>query len=87
MLALATCLFPLTAADATVKIHDLEGNLAITLIGHTQGISDVAWTQDSSHVATASDDKLIKVWDVETVRNMCCNHFLSHVFAFGTFAL
>jgi WD40 repeat protein len=60
-----------------VRIHDLEGNLAITLLGHTQGISDVAWTQDASHVATASDDKLIKVWDVETVRYLMLHHFLS----------
>ena len=39
----------------------------ITLQGHAQGISDVSWAQDSRHVATASDDKLIKVWNVETV--------------------
>ena len=55
-----------------MSVHDLNGELKITLAGHTQGISDVSWTQDSSHLATASDDKLIKVWDIETVSSDNC---------------
>ncbi|CAN0487562.1 unnamed protein product, partial [Hapterophycus canaliculatus] len=32
-----------------------------------QGLSDLAWTENSRKIATASDDKLIKIFDVETV--------------------
>lgn len=35
----------------------------------TKGLSDLAWTENSRKIATASDDKLIKIFDVETVRD------------------
>lgn len=34
---------------------------------NVQGLSDLAWTENSRKIATASDDKLIKIFDVETV--------------------
>lgn len=36
---------------------------------HTgQGVSDVAWSSDSRYICSGSDDKTVKVWDVNEVR-------------------
>lgn len=34
--------------------------------GHSQGISDISWASDSNYLASASDDKTLKIWDVTT---------------------
>lgn len=39
----------------------------MTMIGHTEGISDIAWSSASELLASASDDKTIRIWDVESV--------------------
>lgn len=36
-----------------------------SLEGHVGGLSDVAWSADSRFLATASDDKTIKLWNAE----------------------
>lgn len=33
-----------------------------------QGISDVAWSSDSNLLVSASDDKTLKIWDLNSVR-------------------
>lgn len=56
------------AADKLVKIWDIErGELMSTLEGHTEGISDVAWSSDGEFIASASDDKTVRVWSLESV--------------------
>lgn len=35
-------------------------------IGHSRGINDVVWNTTGSYIATASDDKTARLWDVET---------------------
>jgi COMPASS component SWD3 len=32
--------------------------------GHSQGISDCAFTADSQYIASASDDRTAKLWEV-----------------------
>lgn len=56
------------AADKLVKIWDCEkGELLDTFVGHTEGISDIAWSSDCEFLASASDDKTIRIWSMETV--------------------
>lgn len=57
------------AADKLIKVWSvLTGQILKTLEGHTEGLSDVAWSSDSALLASASDDKTVKVWNVDTVR-------------------
>lgn len=60
---------PYSAADKQIKLWDaMDGQYKATLTGHSQGISDVAWSDDSAYLASASDDKTVRVWDIEKVR-------------------
>ena len=65
-----------TSADASPPLDEKEREKSksrklkmlkpsLTLRGHTEGINDVEFTEDSRFVATASDDKTIRIWDVE----------------------
>ncbi|KAH0542923.1 hypothetical protein FGG08_002692 [Glutinoglossum americanum] len=59
----------LIAADATIKIWDAAtGKHSQTLEGHLAGISTIAWSPDSKTLASGSDDKSIRLWDIPTVR-------------------
>ena len=52
------------AADKLIKLWDADtGDIIRTLEGHTEGISDVAWSANGDFLASASDDKTVKVWD------------------------
>ena len=39
----------------------------LTLSPSPQGISDLAWSQDSKYLVSASDDKTLKIWEAATV--------------------
>jgi len=56
------------AADKLVKIWStFTGQIIKTFEGHTEGLSDVAWARDSTYLASASDDKTIRIWNVDSV--------------------
>lgn len=38
----------------------------ISLIGHSRGINDVTWSPTAAYIATASDDKTLRLWNAET---------------------
>lgn len=75
------------AADATIRIWDLKtGKRLLLLEGHLAGVSTIAWSPDSKTLASGSDDKSIRLWDVATVG--FCGFFsfpftLSSLFSFG----
>ena len=59
---------PLPGAETVVKIWSSgTGEFLRNLTGHTQGLSDIAWSSDSVYLASASDDTTIRIWNVETV--------------------
>lgn len=41
----------------------------LTLSGHARGINDVAWSASQQYLATASDDKTLRLWDVSSESN------------------
>lgn len=60
-----------TAADATIKIwHASTGELFQTLEGHLAGISTISWSPDSRYLASGSDDKIIRIWDLSTGKSL-----------------
>ena len=69
------------SSDGTVKIFDLGSagteqqqsdakkyqlTASTTLLGHSRGVNDCAWSRDAPMVATASDDKTCRLFDAVT---------------------
>lgn len=74
------------AADKTIRIWNTRNDTGIASIsGHAQGISDICWTQDSTWLASGSDDRTVRVWDVETVCTLYTVHIPAACDVFRTF--
>jgi len=55
------------ASEKIIVIYEADSlNPCCTLVGHLLGINDVAWSSDSRYLASASDDKNICIWDVQS---------------------
>ena len=53
--------------DGTVDIYDTQnGQPVLQLSGHTQSVNQVAFSADSSMIATCSDDNTIRLWNAQT---------------------
>jgi WD40 repeat protein len=73
--------FYFLAADKTIKIFSisslkLEKVLSTSELGHTFGVNDCDWFAGDAQLVSCSDDKTVKLWDVETGK--CIQTFLGH---------
>lgn len=60
------------AADKLVKLWDTyTGEILRTFEGHNEGVNDISWSSDGEFLASASDDKSVILWSLETVSCRC----------------
>lgn len=60
-------LLTIPGADGAIKVWDtLSGKLIHTFEGHFAGVSTIAWSPDAATIASGSDDKTIRLWNVLT---------------------
>lgn len=69
-----TYILATASADKTARIYDCNtGETLQVLNEHTLGLNDCKW-MSAEHLVTCSDDKSVKVWDIEMVYlNGCWN--------------
>ncbi|KAG8822016.1 WD domain protein [Serendipita sp. 401] len=67
---------PLASDTSVIIWNALTGVHYKTLQGHTEGVNDVAWSDDSVYVASGSDDYSVRIWNVE--RGIQVKSFTGH---------
>ncbi|KAL9650978.1 hypothetical protein ABK040_015081 [Willaertia magna] len=59
-----------------ISFHLKEPTKLITFKGHTLGINDISWSNDSNYICSCSDDKTIKIWNV--ISGECLKNLIGH---------
>jgi WD40 repeat protein len=55
----------------TIVLWDIAGEKPLLFLeGHSNGITDLSWSPDSTKLATASIDRTVQIWDAVTGRRM-----------------
>lgn len=55
-----------SAGDLPIHLHSLPHfNLTRTFNGHAAGVSEIAFSADSAFLASASDDRTIRIWQID----------------------
>ncbi len=55
--------------DDTIKLWNVATGNAITLKGHTGNVTSLVFSRDGTQLASGSNDKTVKLWDVVTRTN------------------
>lgn len=63
-------LFAATTSEKVAKVYNVRQDFQHigTLSGHTMWVWDCAFTADSRHIITASSDKTLRLWEMETMK-------------------
>lgn len=62
----------------------VSGERLTTFVGHTDRVTSIAFHPDGTRIVTASEDETVRLWDVETGRQLLC---LRDENGWGAFAL
>src|SRR5205085_2421832 len=56
--------------DINFVVHFFTPPKHFTFSGHSDGVNAVAWSPDSKHIASASNDGTVHVWDAATGKHL-----------------
>ena len=68
------------ASDGSIAIVALDAlnEKPCKLLGHTAGVSDIDWSTSDPHIlASASDDRSVRLWDTREVLAPCLGYCIT----------
>lgn len=70
-----------STVGSVVRLWDAAGVPVATLVGHTAGITSVAWSPNGVQLASGSHDRTVRLWDTEGHPRAVLAHDGEHVLA------